>query len=72
MAVCGCTPQSHACEQGKQLFIEVWCGSQVIESPLFPSRPHEEREETWRHYHEAVQAYLHHCGYAGVDNSSGV
>ena len=68
MVPCGCTPQEYACEEGKRLCIDAWCGKELIEGPLFLSRSQQEREEIWQHYQEAVEAYLRHCGYSGVGN----
>jgi hypothetical protein len=60
---CGCRPEQAACEVGRGLLFEVRCVHALIWHQAFVLYPECWREVVWRTYHEAVEAYLCHCGY---------
>ena len=63
MGICGCLPLQEACEVGRGLMREAQCVQALIWHPAFVLYPDGFREVVWRTYHEAVEAYLRHCGY---------
>ena len=63
MGACGCLPLQEACEVGRGLMLEVRCVHALIWHPAFVLYPEHWREVVWQAYHEAVEAYLRHCGY---------
>lgn len=65
MGACGCRPEQAACEVGQGLLFEVRCVHALIWHQTFVFYPECWREVVWRAYHEAVEAYLRHCGYVG-------
>ncbi len=69
-SACGCTIEQEGCELGRQLLIDAYCGKELIESPLFLLRPLQEREAIWQTYHEVVEAYMQHCGYAPLNQQA--
>ena len=62
---CGCRVEQAVCEVGWVLLVEVRCVHTLIWDTAFVFYPHGFRELVWRTYHEAVEAYLRHCGSVG-------